>query len=103
MRFLISVRTQGTTTRLIMSGEIDLAAQAMLRRTVEDVLHKDAGEVIVDLADVTFLDCSGIGALVYGRRLARERGRPYRIVNARDLALTLLRLTGVLTVDELAS
>jgi anti-anti-sigma factor len=102
MRFLISAQRDGTGSggpswRLSLIGDIDLAACQGLTKALDEVLSDEgASGVVVDLGRTTFLDCSGIGALVYGRNLATERGRSYAIENATGLPLHILTLTEVL-------
>lgn len=94
MAFLTSSSRDGATCSLHLHGEVDLAAGPALRRILEDTLRDDAIErVRIDLADVTFIDCGGIGLLVYGQQLAAKFGRELDICNARGMPLRLLRLT----------
>jgi ABC-type transporter Mla MlaB component len=62
--------------------------------------------VIVDLSDVTFLDSSGISALLRGRRLADDTHPGYHVTGARGLVLTVLELLhrhpGDMTHDRFA-
>ncbi len=101
MRFLISTLVEDATTSLYLRGDLDLAAHTALRKAIEEALRAAGNTAVtVDLTDVTFLDCTGIGALVHGRRVAKDLGRAYRIQNARGLPMTMLHLTGVLRPDE---
>ena len=56
----------GTTVRV--AGEIDLASVPELR----ECLYAVAGDVLLDMSDVSFLDSQGLGFLVgeHGRALA---------------------------------
>jgi anti-anti-sigma factor len=64
------------TVRVAVLGEVDLATAPVLRDRLLSVLHKQAPAVLdVDLAEVTFLDCAGIGALVAVRNAAVHTGR----------------------------
>lgn len=50
---------------LRLSGEITFEVAAELRRKVEEVLHEYSfGVLVVDLAEVPFMDSTGIGSLV---------------------------------------
>jgi anti-anti-sigma regulatory factor len=51
--------------------------------------------VIVDLGKTTFLDASGVEALLQGGRGAARRGVDYRIVNAQALVRSVLDHCGV--------
>jgi len=48
--------------RLILTGEIDLAAREPLRTAIENAVEADR-RLVIDLNQVSFIDSSGIGAL----------------------------------------
>ncbi len=51
-------------------GDIDMGTIGEL----VEVLEQLGGTVVVDLAEVTFLDSSGLQGMLDARRVARERG-----------------------------
>lgn len=81
-----------------LQGEIDLAAASTVRGAVEQVrTFPEGSAVVLDLADVTFLDASGLGELV---RPAADRAdvvlrRPSPPVCK---VLELTGLTGMFTI-----
>ncbi len=100
--------TQLTTTvrighgyvRLALAGEIDLSSVDGLRKAQGEALAGAATGrlhgVVVDLDRVTFLDSTGIGALVGGFREASAAGLTYRLENPRGTVARVLDVTGVL-------
>ncbi len=101
MRFHLSTEQEDGMTLLHLRGEVDLAARDSLRTAIAESLGPDSTDgLAIDLADVTFIDCSAIGTLVYGQNLAAERGLGYRIQGAHGLTQSLLRITGVLATEE---
>lgn len=97
----ISVTASGTDTVVTVSGEIDLAVSADLRRAMEEELLFTPAALIADLSTVSFCDSSGFTALVQVRAKAEEAGVPFVIVT-RERALlrpmSLLGLDAVFTV-----
>jgi anti-sigma B factor antagonist len=82
---------------LQLTGELDLAGAAPLQDAVTGaVASAEVAAVLVDLDGVTFLDSTGIGSLVAGWRTATDRGKGYRIDNARGMVREVLSITGVL-------
>jgi anti-anti-sigma factor len=77
---------------VFMSGEIDLTAQARIREALRTAAQGSA-DVIVDLSQVTFIDTTGINALVGARRRARD-GR-FHVVGASGQIRNVLEITGV--------
>jgi anti-sigma B factor antagonist len=56
-----------------LSGEVDLRSSPQLRNVLLDVLAAKPRRLIVDLAQVGYMDSSGVGTLVEIKRLI-ERG-----------------------------
>jgi anti-sigma B factor antagonist len=91
-----------------LRGELDLADAADVATALAAVIARKP-EIIVDVAGLEFIDCSGAAALVRGRKLARLAGGELRLAAPQHRVLrmlTLARLTDVLpvhaSVDEAA-
>ena len=50
-----------------LSGEHDLTTRRQLRDVLAFEFSVDDSDVIVDLSDVTFMDCSTVGVLIGGK------------------------------------
>ncbi|GIF01141.1 STAS domain-containing protein [Paractinoplanes rishiriensis] len=86
-------------SRLLMrlTGDIDLAVADRLRLALTTTLAaKTVNELLVDLSAATFLDCTGVTALLDGRRAALGLSKRYDITGASGTVLRVLQLTGVL-------
>jgi anti-sigma B factor antagonist len=57
-------RTFGTTAEIEINGELDLACVPDLERAVDRALRAGPERVVVDLRGLTFIDSSGIDALL---------------------------------------
>jgi anti-sigma B factor antagonist len=80
-----------------LSGEVDIAAREELRDIlVTEVNRPWTACVQVDLASVTFLDSSGIAALVTAYGAAMAAGRQFTLLRARGRALRVLEITGLM-------
>lgn len=60
-------------------GEVDLSWSQRLRKTILDALATTR-PVAVDLSQVTYIDSSGIAALVEGFQNARGKGQRFNLV-----------------------
>lgn len=88
-----------TEVRVVVAGEIDLATQAVLRDGLLSALHDHGPAVVdVDLAGVTFLDCTGIGALVDVHSIALRSGCQLRVSHPQPIVGRVLKVTGVLSL-----
>jgi anti-anti-sigma factor len=83
--------------QVAMAGDLDLAAVALVRSRVPSYLALDeVSEVVADLSAVTFLDSSGIGALIGCLRAADAHGKGFRIANPQGRVREVLELTNVM-------
>ena len=82
----------GSATILRISGELDINARDDLREALLRALAD--GDVVVDLADVSFLDSEALGALIDGWNASRDRGAGFRVVNPRDMVDRVLQVSG---------
>ena len=83
----------GTVLRL--SGEQDIATREQLCNLLASEFNANDGDLIVDLAAVTFIDGSTLGVLLRGRQWMRERGRWLNVRDPSRCAQRLLELCGM--------
>jgi anti-anti-sigma factor len=89
-------RPDSRTLHLNVAGEVDLATAGILQHEIVAGLEADdVPDVVVDLAEVTFLDSSGISVLLKGRRLADENAKGYRVDAAHGMVRQVLDISGV--------
>ncbi|WP_407653558.1 STAS domain-containing protein [Actinoplanes oblitus] len=85
--------------RVVMIGEIDLATVGMLHAELLTVLFAlRPRRIDVELAAVTFLDCSGLTALIVARQVGARTGCRLRIKDPQGIVRRVLKLTGLLGV-----
>ncbi|MDH6129055.1 STAS domain-containing protein [Kitasatospora sp. GP82] len=75
-------------------GEIDLDTAPSLRRALAAALESH-WEVVLDLSEVTFMDCAGLSALVRARNQADRFGARLVLRGAGECVVRLLKLTGL--------
>lgn len=92
--FSVDSVTEGERLTVRVTGDIDLSTADKLAEALEEAVTR-AREVRVDLADVTFLDSTGIRALVQGYRAAQGRGTTFYVVGAQQWIAKVLEVTGV--------
>jgi len=90
-----TVDTSGIA-RVTMEGELDLAAVPIVHDHIGTHIASDAvAEVMVDLSALTFMDSSGIAALIGCLRKANACGKTFRVTNAHGWVREVLDLTNV--------
>ena len=78
-----------------MHGELDLASVEEVRERLARALRTGPVRVTADLAEVAFIDCTGLGLLLECARETRAAGGEFT-VGVRSRAVDhLVRLTGV--------
>ena len=77
-------------------GDVDQDTAPRLRAALTSTIEEHgAVRVDVELRHVTFMDSSGIGALLAGHRLAARAGGTLRVHNPTPAVRTVLDLTNV--------
>ena len=77
---------------VVLEGEFDALAVAEIRPELEQIQHAHAGNVIVDLSKVSFIDSSGIGALVFLYKRLVERGSNLALLGVKGQPSELLHM-----------
>jgi len=86
--------TGGLVTVLRVAGELDISARDDLSGAIGAALSR--GGVVVDLAEVTFLDSEALGALIDGYNAARQRRAEFRAINAGGVVERVLTVSGAM-------
>ena len=87
----LASESTGTTARLILSGELDIATVPQLLEQTRRQLDKNPEFLVLDLSGVSFIDSSGLKALLEAVHMHPDR---VRIVPS-AACLRLFELTGV--------
>ncbi len=87
----IEQETTDGCTLIRLSGEVDLSWSQQVRRAVLDALAVSR-RVGVVLSGVSYIDSSGIAALVEGFQNARAQGRGFALVAVSDAVRAVLEL-----------
>lgn len=88
----MSVRDAHT---IVLTGEADLQGASKLEAALEDASGGEPALVVVDLRSLTFIDSSGLHALITGHQLCRARGHELRIIPGPANIQRLFELTGL--------
>lgn len=99
MRFSnFGLEVSGDRERAVVrpSGEVDIATAGQLQEAVIKRLNRGCAHVVVDLRAVTFLDSSGISALIACHRRAQELAAVVAFIVGGGCTRRVLELTGVI-------
>ncbi|MEO5851861.1 MAG: STAS domain-containing protein [Nocardioides sp.] len=85
----------GEVAVLRCTGRLNMSAAPGLRTAVDELVGQGASRIVIDLSDTSFVDSSGLGALVGGLKSARQAGGDLRIAGAAEQVRTVLALTNL--------
>ncbi len=80
---------------LIVRGELDAYSAPALEDQVARMGAEDRQDVVLDLSETTFLDSSGLRAILTAYRRIGERGGKLALRHPSEPVLRLLEITGL--------
>ncbi|GGS91657.1 hypothetical protein GCM10010156_57420 [Planobispora rosea] len=94
----VSVNTvPGGALHVVLRGEIDFTNSAWVRKVICDAVAEQRPPAVrVEMAEVAFLDSSGIGMLVDVMRAAGEADAAFRVEHPTSRVYDQLRTAGLL-------
>lgn len=92
-----------TIKHLQPSGILDSTKAGQFRDEVSALVQSGADAILIDLKDVTFIDSSGLGALVAALKTVRSAGGKLFICSINEQVRMLFELTSMDRVFEVFS
>jgi len=84
-----------------LDGRIILGEESnSLREKVKSLLAEGKKKIVLNMADVTYIDSSGLGALVAAHVSAKAQGASVRLCNLGQKFHEVMQLTKLLTVFD---
>ena len=80
---------------VVPQGRHNMVAARQMKELLAILLEEGSARIVVDLAATTFLDSSGLGALIGGLKGARQAGGDLRIARPTAEVLTVFQLTNM--------
>jgi anti-sigma B factor antagonist len=80
---------------VVLTGEVDLYTAPRFKDDLVGVINEGARDVVVDLADVSFMDSTALGVIISGvKRLHEVDGRLFIVAATRPVT-KILEITGL--------
>lgn len=97
----LSPRQVGDVTVVDVSGRITLGeGSSNLREGIRDMVQKGSRKILLNLAEVSYIDSSGIGELVSGFTSVANAGGHLKLINLTKRVKDLLQITKLYTIFE---
>jgi anti-anti-sigma factor len=87
---------------LVLSGELDLAVAAGLEATIRGLCGEDGSSIALDLSQLTFMDSTGLRAVLRAQELCAEHGYDFLVTAGSGQVRRLLEVTGTIDVLHVA-
>lgn len=76
-----------------LRGRLDLLVAAEVKQRLAQIVNEGFRLIVIDMSEVSFVDSSGLGALIGGLKAARLAGGDLRLASVTDQAQAMLELT----------
>ncbi len=94
-------RDAGQVTVVDLSGRIVLGdGSALLRKTIRALLNDQRKMILLNLADVDYIDSSGIGELVSGYTAVKNQSGELKLLHLTKKVHDILQITKLYTVFD---
>jgi anti-sigma B factor antagonist len=94
MLLLIRFETHGDHLVVATRGELDFASVDVLLGAVKDAVGASPADVVLDLDDVTFMDCTALRGVVETSKHLTASGGSLSVVCTNRFVRRVMRLTG---------
>jgi anti-sigma B factor antagonist len=91
-------RTAGDAVTVTLRGEVDVLNVDQVRIALVEALASGPRSVTVDLAELSFIDSTGLGAIIFGFQRARDEGVEFQLRRPTRGVRQILVLSGLLEV-----
>ena len=93
----LSVRDVGSADRhrLVLEGELDIASAPILEEAITGLCENDISSIVLDLTQLTFMDSTGLRAILAADKLCNGNGHALSLAGANGAVQRLFELTGV--------
>lgn len=94
-RLGLNTRVEKTSVIIDVEGELDIATAADLEGTIQTAVDVNGPWLILDLAELDFMDSSGLNAIINAYRLVADRGGSIALAAPNERVDKVVRLVGL--------
>lgn len=94
IEFAVDTNAEGIAV-VTPKGRLNMAAARRLKEVLDGLVGEGSTRIVVDMDETTFLDSSGLGALIAGLKSARQAGGDLRVARPTEAVRTVFSLTNL--------
>lgn len=96
---MVKSKVYDNTLYISISGDLDEHNAVRIRRDIDDILKMQTyKQIIIDLADLDFMDSTGIGVLIGRYKIIKDKGVPIFISNPNKQVDKIFSMTGIYNI-----
>jgi anti-sigma B factor antagonist len=95
MGLTVDVERTGKSARVVVGGELDAYSSPRLDELVRELFEQDTREIVMNLHSTSFLDSSGLRAMLACHRRLEDIGGRLLVEDPSEPVLRLLEITGL--------
>lgn len=98
----LDLREKDGVTILVLSGQLTAGmGDEQFREAIDTILASGRNQILVDFADVTFMDSAGMGELVSGHRTVERFGGSLKLLSPSKRVHNTLTMAKLLPIIEI--
>ncbi|GAA0351818.1 STAS domain-containing protein [Bacillus horti] len=101
MNLEIKLSTQGNKSIVYLIGEVDVYTAPQLKSQLFPLVEQNEHKIIVDLAQVEFMDSSGLGTIIGALKTAKNHNSEITLQHANERLQRLFSITGLSALVEI--
>ena len=91
----VAVTEQDASVTVTVTGELDVSTVPAFNKELSELRNNSAATLVLDLSGTTFMDSTGLSAVLVAEMHARMRGQRFKVVAGPPHVHELFKLTGV--------
>jgi anti-sigma B factor antagonist len=104
MKMTTSIRQAGNVTIVDVGGRVELGQEsAAIRDLISNLLSQGHKQILLNLADVDYIDSSGLGSLIGSLASVRKQGGELKLLNLTDKVVDVMQVTRLYTVFDVTT